>query len=193
MMLILTKKLTGSLQIDIAKAYTDANRQSLAESITKAEAVIPQSSLISTIRAFHGVVLGGSFMVLFPIGAIIIHVGKLKQAFAYHWICQLGITIFCLATVLVGLIFSENAVDVSSYDVLWKFESNGCMWNQFRNFHEPHQILGTFLLGCLILQIGVGYWHHINYLQFKSRTNVSYAHIWMGRFVLVFGIVNTRL
>ena len=63
---------------------------------------------------------------------------------------------------------------------------------KFRNYHQPHQILGSIIVLCLILQIGMGYLHQ-NYARLQRRTSILHAHIWAGRLILALGIVNTRL
>lgn len=43
------------------------------------------------------------------------------------------------------------------------------------------------------IQPALGFWHHIHVKKHQRRGVVSYGHIWVGRIVLVLGIVNGGL
>jgi hypothetical protein len=180
----------------MVQAYLTQFQHPTQTIVTKTQTIRYKVSFMSTISAVHGIVLGSAFMIFFPIGTLIIHSGSFKHAFTYHWVCQLIVTALCFVTVLVGLICPQQGFDVSLRHtslIFKRAELRIRVEIQFRNFHEPHQILGALLLCCLLLQIAMGYWHHRNYLRVERRTLVSYIHIWVGRLVLVLGIANTRL
>jgi len=45
----------------------------------------------------------------------------------------------------------------------------------------------------MVIQPFLGLWHHNNFVKTKSRGVVSYFHIWLGRTLLVLGVVNGGL
>lgn len=45
----------------------------------------------------------------------------------------------------------------------------------------------------LVLQPILGYVHHMQYKKHQRRSAFSYAHIWYGRVLMVFGIINGGL
>lgn len=42
----------------------------------------------------------------------------------------------------------------------------------------------------MIAQALLGYAHHQMYLKLKRRTSLGTTHVWLGRLVLTFGIIN---
>lgn len=45
----------------------------------------------------------------------------------------------------------------------------------------------------MIVQPVLGWMHHRNYVKFQRRTTISHAHIWYGRGIMIFGIINGGL
>lgn len=175
----------------MTQALVEVSKQPIPTANSEAETVQQELNFLYYIRRLHGLVLGTSFMVFFPVGAMIIHMGKLNKSFLYHWTLQLFLTTTGFATVIIGLIFSESGGNVSVSNpnsVLSKLTNN-----QFRNFRGTHQIFGAVIFSCLILQIALGNLHHINFVRFKRRTLVSYAHICIGWLILTLGVINTKL
>ena len=88
--------------------------------------------------------------------------GGIPNAFRYHWIIQGVASLTSLVGMLLGILLS-------------------------RAYIRWHQYLGFLLLICLIVQSLLGWRHHMIYLLIKQKTILSTAHVWLGRFVLVFG------
>ncbi len=96
------------------QAFNNSIEQYYSDSLVEPVATDAKSDfMLHYIRVIHGVVLGASFMALYPIGATLIHHGNFKNAFTYHWACQISLTAACLLTVVMGLMFSGNGVKVS--------------------------------------------------------------------------------
>ncbi len=96
------------------QAFRDSNEHSYLDPLPEPLTADSEPGImLGYIRILHGVALGASFMAFYPIGAIIIHYGNFKNAFTYHWTCQLSLTIACFVTVAMGLIFSGNGLEVS--------------------------------------------------------------------------------
>ncbi|KAL3421435.1 hypothetical protein PVAG01_07880 [Phlyctema vagabunda] len=103
----------GFLEFDMKQAFTDSIDPSHSNPLAEPVAEDVESDTTRYyIRTLHGVVLGASFMALYPIGAVIIHHSSFKDAFTYHWTFQLSLTAACLVTVILGLAFSGNGVKI---------------------------------------------------------------------------------
>lgn len=59
-----------------------------------------------------------------------------------------------------------------------------------QHYQVPHQYCGTIIIALLILQASLGQVQHSIYLKTQKRSIWSYGHIWLGRFVIIAGIVN---
>lgn len=62
-----------------------------------------------------------------------------------------------------------------------------------QHFHAFHQFFGVIIIGLLLVQGVLGRQHHTTYLKTQKRSWWSYAHIWLGRGVIIAGIVNGGL
>ncbi|KAH0551425.1 hypothetical protein GP486_007359 [Trichoglossum hirsutum] len=121
--------------------------------------------------SIHTLTMFGSFVILFPMGALFIRViSKVKL----HYITQS----FSLAIVFFGL---ATGIQLSK------------LFNMTRNFRTSHQILGLVLIGFLIIQWVLGYVHHREYLRTQHRSVYSEAHLWLGRLVIISGVLNAFL
>lgn len=61
---------------------------------------------------------------------------------------------------------------------------------QTKNFNSPHQIIGVIVIAGLIGQFVLGFLHHRVYAKTQAPTKLAPIHVWLGRFVIVLGIVN---
>jgi hypothetical protein len=59
--------------------------------------------------------------------------------------------------------------------------------------NESHPIIGIVLFVLIFAMPILGQIHHRNFKKFQTRTTPSYAHIWLGRFVITLGIINGGL
>ncbi|KAF3197152.1 hypothetical protein TWF192_007599 [Orbilia oligospora] len=122
----------------------------------------------------HAVVMSIAFVVLFPLGGIIIRLLRhtIRQAVYVH--ITLQVLSFSLA--IVGL-----ATGVMASATL---ESH---------FLYSHQFIGVVVMVLLFLQVILGASHHMMFKVKGKRTWLSYAHIWLGRSAIIMGIVNGGL
>jgi len=44
-----------------------------------------------------------------------------------------------------------------------------------------------------LFQVALGYFHHLRYQKTKRRSWLSYLHLWLGRGVIIFGMINAVL
>ncbi|KAL4913779.1 hypothetical protein BDW62DRAFT_191869 [Aspergillus aurantiobrunneus] len=112
----------------------------------------------------HGFLMSAAFLILFPAGVIAMRSGSPKS-FQHHWKLQLLASVFVLIGVAIGLI---RAHTISS----------------------PHHCIGIIVAVCSIVQIVLGWRHHVLFVQIGRRQWASYCHIWLGRIFLLLGWVN---
>ena len=128
-------------------------------------------SFVPYLITIHAILLAGSFVLLFPLGVIILRwFGHVK----WHWITQL----FAAASCTVGL---GVAVGFSRMDP------------EFSSFSQPHQIIGIVAVTALFAQAYFGYAHHLGFKRTGRRTAISYLHLWTGRLVVPLGMLEACL
>jgi len=118
--------------------------------------------------------MGVTFVLLFPFGAALIRLlnNRIPNAFALHRGVQILNFLLAVAGLALGVYRSELS------------ESH---------FHAFHQFFGVIIVGLLLVQGVLGYQHHTTYLRTQKRSGWSYAHIWLGRGVIIAGIINGGL
>jgi Cytochrome domain of cellobiose dehydrogenase len=112
----------------------------------------------------HGIFMGLAFLFLFPAGVVAMRSGSPKS-FKYHWIVQLLASIFTTLGVIAGLSLGQP-------------------------INTVHQGVGIAIASSIGIQGVLGWRHHMNFLQIRRRTWISYAHIWLGRAMMVAGWSN---
>ena len=115
----------------------------------------------------HGLIMTVVFLVLYPMGAILIRSGE-SRAFNFHWTTQAFASVFVVLGAIIGVMQS------SSISVM-------------------HQYLGFAIMASIALQILLGWRHHVRWLATKTKSWISTAHIWLGRALLAAGYVNLVL
>lgn len=117
----------------------------------------------------HGILAAIAFLVLFPIGAVLVRIPSLSP-----WV-HAGMQIFAyccfVAAAGLGIYLATSLGDLT----------------------ETHPIIGMVLLGLLFFQPLGGFLHHRAYKDKEGRTTVSYLHVWLGRACVLLGIVNGGL
>lgn len=121
----------------------------------------------------HAVLFILSFVILFPLATIALRL-EWAHSFRTHWITQ------CVAVILSFVAFAiAIAQSVQS--------------KAYSSFDEAHQILGIIVTACLLIQVFLGFRHHIIFKAIRSRTWFSYTHMVFGRVVIYAGMVNAVL
>ena len=115
----------------------------------------------------HGLIMTAAFLVLYPMGAILIRSGD-SRAFNFHWTTQ------AFASVLVALGAIIGVTQSSSISV-------------------AHQYLGFAIMAGIAVQILLGWRQHIRWVATKSKSWFSTGHIWLGRMLLGAGYTNLVL
>ena len=95
-----------------------------------------------------------------------------------------------------GLVWAHAGIQASAYTVaLAAFGLGAWMatvsdqWVAFNG----HPIIGTIVIGLLLLQPVLGYVHHLIYVKEHKRTLWIYSHIWYGRALILLAVINGGL
>ncbi|OJJ02632.1 hypothetical protein ASPVEDRAFT_42136 [Aspergillus versicolor CBS 583.65] len=115
----------------------------------------------------HGFLMSAAFIIFFPAGVIAIRSGS-PRSFRYHWILQLLASIFVLIGTAIGLILAHKIDTV-------------------------HYYIGITVALCSVVQIGLGWRHHVVFVRIQTRQWASHGHIWLGRLFLLLGWANIIL
>ncbi|KAL6805744.1 hypothetical protein J3E68DRAFT_22863 [Trichoderma sp. SZMC 28012] len=118
--------------------------------------------------AAHAAFMVFSFMLLIPIGTILIRMEKLAK---FHKFNQT----FALCLVLAGFAFG----------ILTSFN-----YQRSRGFHSLHQVLGFITILLLFVQLAAGILHHLKWRKTKQPTTFGKVHLWNGRIVMILGAAN---
>ena len=126
---------------------------------------------VSVLVIIHAICLGGAFVLLFPLGVVVLRwFGFVKL----HWMLQIFAAFVCVIGLVVAIVLS-------------------LMDPEYKGLDEGHQIIGIVVVAALFLQGALGYVHHRNYKKLGRRTWVSHAHLWTGRVLIVIGMLNAVL
>jgi len=128
----------------------------------------PLPASVSGLVIVHAICLAGSFLLLFPAGVILL---RFFGSVRFHWMLQVFALCVCVLGLVIAIVFSVMDPEFSSFD-------------------SAHQILGIIAVVALAVQAFLGYRHHHQYKKIGQRTWVSHSHIWVGRVVVILGMVN---
>lgn len=123
----------------------------------------------------HGVLAALSFVLFFPIGAILIRLSSFRGAWLLHGIIQIFAYITYTAAVGLGV---------------WMVHSAPPSVDFFDNYHP---VIGLVVFALLGFQPILGFIHHAMFKMHKRRTVWSYGHIWLGRILITLGMINGGL
>ncbi|KAH8591585.1 hypothetical protein B0O99DRAFT_266947 [Bisporella sp. PMI_857] len=120
----------------------------------------------------HGIVMGVTVVLLFPIGALFMRVA------GRPWV-HAALQIFSLIGLIVGFGLGVKLGDLTG--LLYKDRG------------RTHTIFGTVILALFLIQPVLGVLHHNYYKSHQSRGVISHIHIWFGRMVIALAIINGGL
>jgi hypothetical protein len=121
----------------------------------------------------HGILASLAFVLLFPIGAILIRLGSFRGAWLIHGIFQLVAYIVYTAAFGLGVWMVQNL--------------------PINLLTHAHPIIGILVFVLLFFQPLLGFIHHVQFKKHARRTFWSHAHVWLGRVVVTLGIINGGL
>ncbi|KAI1855488.1 hypothetical protein JX266_000353 [Neoarthrinium moseri] len=133
--------------------------------------VIEDTSNMDTPKliAAHGVVMAITFVILYPIGSILM---PMLSNWVVHAMFQTVAFLLMWAGFALGVISAHR----TKYD-----------------FTVTHTLLGTVVVCLMVLQPALGWVHHTHFVKHQKRSVVSYAHIAYGRSLMLLGVINGGL
>ncbi|KAJ5610656.1 hypothetical protein N7510_007375 [Penicillium lagena] len=117
----------------------------------------------------HALCLCGAFILLMPSGVILLRV--YPKSVRWHWVNQTISTGLSLIGIVIGFYLST-------------------MFTKSQSFGSTHQILGIIILLAMLLQLGMGFWHHWMYKRTQSPTRYGILHRYFGWVVMFLAIIN---
>ena len=124
-----------------------------------------------TMITAHGTLASIVFLVLFPIGAMVVRIPGLNLPIWVHAGIQIFTYCCFIAAAGLGIYLAKNLSLLTNH----------------------HPIIGMTLLGLLFFQPFFGMLHHSAYKKKQKRTVISQVHIWEGRLTIVLGMINGGL
>ncbi|KAK8071161.1 hypothetical protein PG997_011364, partial [Apiospora hydei] len=116
----------------------------------------------------HAIIMVFVFVGLFPFGTLVLRLGNWVR---WHAINQ------GFGGVLVIIGFGLGA-DVSK------------LYNRSKNFSSAHQVIGIFIFIFVLGQFALGFFHHRMYQKTEKPSKMGPIHVWLGRFIIVMGVIN---
>ncbi|OTB08569.1 hypothetical protein M426DRAFT_262081 [Hypoxylon sp. CI-4A] len=130
-------------------------------------------------RLAHGILAAICFVIIFPVGAIIMRSVKGRHTWAIHAVIQvIAFVIYVIAAALGFKLVDMVRIPPNGSSLLEMSSTNA------------HPIIGIVILVALVFQPQLGYMHHSKFKRIQHRTIYSHLHIWVGRIALTLGIIN---
>jgi hypothetical protein len=116
----------------------------------------------------HAVLTCTAFILIMPGGIVMLRV--IPMSVRWHWLNQ------SVAAVLAG---------IGGILGLWL----STFFNKSKNYNSAHQILGLISVIGMLIQLGFGFWHHLQYKRTQKSTKYGHIHRHLGRFIILLAIV----
>jgi len=119
----------------------------------------------------HGILASLAFVILLPIGGILIRLASFR-----------------------GLVWVHAAIQILGYLMfIAAFGIGVYMATEIRQLNNAHPILGIVVFALLFFQPILGLLHHWLFRKYSRRVVWSYGHLWLGRIIITLGIINGGL
>ena len=119
----------------------------------------------------HGTLMGISFVLIFPLGGIVVRVLDTPIVGAIHGAMQGLGYVMAIAGVGLGIWLGLNV----------------------RYLDYAHTVIGLVIFSLLAVQLALGVLHHRLFLRSARKTPWTYMHVWLGRILIALGIINGGL
>lgn len=146
-----------------------SNNNGASSSGSSSRVVGPSPKTLADYRKAHGIIMGVTVVLLFPIGATYMRLGG---SAAGHGSWQILSLCSLIAGFGVGVELAKKRKEL---------------------YNTTHTICGTVVVALFLIQPFLGIVHHLQYRKTGSRNIVSYTHIWYGRIIMILGITNGGL
>ncbi|KAI1467796.1 putative iron reductase domain protein [Daldinia caldariorum] len=116
----------------------------------------------------HAIIMVFVFVGLYPFGIFVLHLGSWVR---WHGINQ-G---FALILTIIG---SSLGFSISKY------------YNRSKKVNSAHQVIGILIFIFIFAQFTLGFLHHRTFKKTQQTTKMAPIHVWMGRVIIVMGVIN---
>ncbi|PGG95506.1 hypothetical protein AJ79_10017 [Helicocarpus griseus UAMH5409] len=141
-------------------------------SIANANVIYQDLHLIPQFAKVHGIVMGVAFVIVFPLGSLLIRALRTKGSTWIHATWQLLGWVLMVAGLATGIRL-------------------GKIINLLHN--NTHTILGTVIVVLMLIQPFIGFVHHRRFLATQQHGTWTHVHVWFGRTLILLGIINGGL
>lgn len=125
----------------------------------------------ATVLWIHGIFASIAFILLFPLGAILIRLGNFPGLIWVHAGLQMFAWLLFITAFGLGLYYGVTD----------------------HSMNETHPIIGIVLFVLMLFQPLLGWLHHRRFVRTGARSFSSYSHIWIGRTAILLGMINGGL
>ncbi|KAI1487859.1 hypothetical protein F5X96DRAFT_647977 [Biscogniauxia mediterranea] len=163
----------GTFSMDLVRATGSAGVPAMPttdDTALSAGAVLrsAEQGMRDTAATAHAVIMVLSFVGLYPFGVLVLRLGGWVR---WHAANQ------GLALVLV-IIGSSLGFKISG------------TYLRTKNFNTAHQVIGILIFIFIFVQFALGFLHHRTYKQTQQTTKLAPVHVWLGRFIILMGVIN---
>ncbi|KAI1085224.1 putative iron reductase domain protein [Whalleya microplaca] len=116
----------------------------------------------------HAIIMVIVFVGAYPFGILVLRLG--------NWVRWHGIN---QGLALIGTIIGSGL----------GFHISG-FYNRSKKFNTAHQVIGILIFIFIFVQFTLGFLHHRKFKETQQTTKLAPIHVWMGRVVIVMGVVN---
>ncbi|KAI0972345.1 hypothetical protein F4678DRAFT_58461 [Xylaria arbuscula] len=162
----------GAFTMDLVRATGAGGVPVIAanENITSVGAVqqLSVTGHVDSKAILHAVFMVLAFVGIYPIGILVLRVGGSVRWHAINQVVAFGLV---LVGAILGFVISTT-------------------YNRSKKFNTPHQVIGIIIFIFVIAQLVLGILHHRVYKKTLQPTKIAPFHVWLGRLVILLGIVN---
>lgn len=159
---------SGSMTTAGGASASQSSSSGYTTTTTMGSGATTQGPIPPAIIIAHAVLATLAIAFLLPLGGILIRVANFPGLVWVH------ATIQYVALAMFIAAFGLGAYYANRYD-LWT---------------EHHPILGTIVFVLMLCQPALGLLHHRGFKKIQSRNAFSWAHVGIGRFIILLGIIN---
>ncbi|KAF2203484.1 hypothetical protein GQ43DRAFT_429861 [Delitschia confertaspora ATCC 74209] len=121
----------------------------------------------------HAVLASLAFVLLFPLGSILVRMGSFPGLWLVHGVFQTLAFLTFTAAFGVGLWLATHM--------------------PINLMGRAHPTIGLVVFSLLFFQPVLGLLHHYRFKKYNRRTFWSHSHIWIGRIAITLGMINGGL
>ena len=127
---------------------------------------------VDSVRTAHAVIMSLVFLVMFPLAALTLYLPYEQRVRYIHAPMQVVSLILLIVGLAMGLVLGQKVNTLDGY----------------------HQVIGFIVVAAMVLfQPALGIYQHMYYRKTGGRSPLGIIHRWLGRSVIIFGIVNGGL